>query len=94
MRGSEQSHPKEKEKEEGKGVISGGFQIAEDRREAKTKGERERYLQLMAAFQRRGPRDKKDFINEQCIKLEEKYRRGKNRDLLIKIGNIKGEFWL
>ena len=40
MRGSEQSHPKEKVKQEGKGVISGGFQIAEERKEAKTKGER------------------------------------------------------
>ena len=47
----------------------------------------------MAAFQRRGSGDKKAFINEQCIKLEENYRRRKNRYLFMKIGNIKREFW-
>ena len=47
----------------------------------------------MAAIQRRGPGDKKAFINEQCIKLEATYRRRKNRDLFMKIGNIKGAFW-
>ena len=74
-------------------IISGCFKIAEERREAKTKGERERYLQLMAPIQRRGSGDKKAFINEQCIKLEENYRRRKNRYLFMKIGNIKREFW-
>ena len=57
------------------------------------KGEREKYIQLRAALQTRGPRDRKAFINQQCIKLEEKNRRRKNRDLFMKIGNIKGIFW-
>ena len=47
----------------------------------------------MAPIQRRGSGDKKAFINEQCIKLEENNRRRKNRDLFVKTGNIKGEFW-
>ena len=46
------------------------LQIAEERREVKSKGERERYIQLNAEFQRIAPRDKKAFLNEQCIKLE------------------------
>jgi len=64
------------------------LQIAEER-EAKSKGKRERYIQLNAEFQRR---DKKAFFNEQRIKLEENSRRGKTRDLFRKIGNIKGTF--
>ena len=58
----------------------------------KSKGERERYNQLNAEFQRAARRDKKDFFNEECIKLEENNRRGKTRDLFRKIGNIKGIF--
>ena len=54
--GSEQSHAKEKEKQEGKEAISGGFKIGEERREAKTKGERKRYIQLNAAFHRKTER--------------------------------------
>ena len=50
------------------------------------------YIQLRAVFQTRGPRDRKAFINEQCLKLEENNRRRKNRDLFVKIGNIKGAF--
>ena len=48
------------------------LQIAEERRETKSKGERERYSQLNTEFQRIVRRDKKAFFNEQCIKLEEK----------------------
>ena len=58
----------------------------------KSKGERERYIQLNTEFQRTARRDKKTFFNEQCIKLEENNRRGKTRDLFRKIGNIKGAF--
>ena len=68
------------------------LQIAEERREVKSKGERESYIQLIAEFQRTAQRDKKAFFNEQCIKLEENNRKGKTRDLLRKIGDINGLF--
>ena len=55
-------------------------------------GERERYTQLNADFQRTAWRDKKAFFSEQCIKLEEDNRRGKTRDLFRKTGDIKGTF--
>ena len=64
----------------------------EERREVKSKGEKERYLQLNVEFQRIARRDKKAFFNEQCIKLKENNRRGKTRDLFWKIGHIKGTF--
>ena len=58
----------------------------------KSKGERERYTQLNAKFQRIARRDKKAFFNEQCEEIEENNRRGKTRDLFRKIGAIKGAF--
>ena len=61
------------------------LQIAEERREAKGRGERERYNQLNAMFQRTARRGKKAFFNEQCKKIEENNRMGKARDLLKKI---------
>ena len=61
--GSDQNHPKEKEMQEGKVVVWGGLQTAEERREVKGKGERERYTQLNAEFPRIGRRDKKAFLN-------------------------------
>ena len=57
-----------------------------------SKGERERYIQLNAEFQRIDRRDKKAFFNEQCLIIEEHNKRGKTRDLFRKIGNIKGAF--
>ena len=57
------------------------LQIAEKRREAKGKGERERYTQLNAEFQRIARRDKKAFLSEQCKEIEESNRVGKARDL-------------
>ena len=63
-----------------------------ERIEVKSKGERERYIQLNSDFQRTAQRDKKAFFNEQCVKLEGHNRRGKPRDLFRKIGNIKGAF--
>ena len=56
----------------------------------KSKGERERNIQLNADFQRTAQRDKKVFFNEQSIKLEENNRRGKIEDLFRKTGDIKG----
>ena len=67
--------------------------IAEKRREAKGKGERERYTQLNEEFQRIGRRDKKAFLSGHCKEIEENYRMGKTRDLFKKIGNIKGTHW-
>ena len=58
----------------------------------KSKGERERYIQLNAEFQRTARRDKKAFFNEQCLIMEENNKRGNTRDLFRKIGNIKGAF--
>ena len=58
----------------------------------KSKGERERYIQLNAEFQRIAGRDKKAFCNEWCL-IKENNKRGKSRDLFRKIGNIKGTFY-
>ena len=70
------------------------LQKTEERRDAKSKGEREWYIQLNAEFQKIPRRDKKAFFNEQCLKIEENNRRGKTRYLFRKIGNIKGTFHL
>ena len=67
------------------------LQIAEKRREVKGKGEKERYTQLNAEFQRIARREKA-FFNEQCKEIEENNRMGKTRDLFKKIGDIKGSF--
>ena len=67
------------------------LQIAEKRREAKGKGEKERYTHLNAEFQRIARRDKKAFLSDQCKEIEENNRMGKTRDLFKKIryqGNI------
>ena len=68
------------------------LQIAEKRREAKDKGEKESYSHLNAQFQRIPRRDKKDFLSDQCKEIEEKKRMGKTRDLLKKIRDTKGTF--
>ena len=60
------------------------------RREAKSKGEKERYKHLNAEFQRIATRDKKVFLSDQCKKIEENIRMGKARDLLKKIRDTKG----
>ena len=67
-------------------------QIAEERREAKGKGEKERYTHLNAEFQRIAKRDKKAFLSDQCKEIEEKNRMGKTRDLFKKIRDTKGTF--
>ena len=68
------------------------MQIAEKRREAKGKGETERYTHLNAEFQRKARRDKKAFLSEQCKEIEEINGMGKTRDLFKKIRDAKGIF--
>ena len=68
------------------------LQIAEKRREAKGKGEKERYKHLSAEFQRIARRDKKAYLSDQCKEIEENNRMGKTRDLLKKIRDTKGTF--
>ena len=62
------------------------------RREAKSKGEKERYTCLNAEFQRIARRDKKAFFSDQCEEIEENNRMGKTRDLFKKIRDTKGTF--
>ena len=69
-----------------------GLKIAEKRREAKGKGEKERYTHLSAEFHRIARRDKKAFLSDQCKEIEENNRMGKTRDLFKKIRDIKGIF--
>ena len=68
------------------------LQIAERRREAKGKGEKERDIHLNAEFQRIARRDKKAFLSDQCKEIEENNRMGKTRDLFKKIRDTKGTF--
>ena len=68
------------------------LQIAVKRREAKSKGEKERYTHLNAEFQRIARRDMKAFLSNQCKEIEENNRMGKTRDLFKKIRDTKGIF--
>ena len=68
------------------------LQIAVKGREAKSKGEKERYKHLNAGFQRIARRDKKAFLSDQCKDIEENNRMGKTRDLFKKIRDTKGTF--
>ena len=68
------------------------LQIAEKRREAKAKGEKERYTHLNAEFQRIARRDKKAFLSDQCKEIEENNTMGKTRDLFKKIRDTEGTF--
>ena len=68
------------------------LQIAAKRREAKGKGEKERYTYLNAEFQRIAWRDKKALLCDQCKEIEENKRMEKTRDLFKKIRNTKGIF--
>ena len=63
-----------------------------EKREAKVKGEKERYTHLNAEFQRIPRRDKKAFLGDQCKEIEENSRMGKTRDLFKKIRDTKGTF--
>ena len=64
-----------------------------DRREAKGKGVKERYIHLNGEFQRIARRDKKDFLGDQCKEIEENNRLGKIRDIFKKITDAKGTFY-
>ena len=68
------------------------LQIAKERREAKGRTERERYIQLNAEFQRTARRNKKVVLNEQCKDIEENNRMGKTRELFKKTEDTKGAF--
>ena len=68
------------------------LQIPVKRREAKSKGEKERYKHLNAEFPRIARRDKNAFFSDQCKEIEEKNRMGKTRDLFKKIRDTKGTF--
>ena len=63
-----------------------------ERRETKSKGEKERYTHLNAEFQRRARRDKKAFISDHCKEIEEGNRMGKTRDVFKKIRDIREHF--
>ena len=73
-------------------VVEEILQIAKKRREDKGKGKRERYTHLNAGFQGIAWRDKKASLGDQCKEIQEKYRRGKTRDLFKEIRYTKGTF--
>ena len=84
----------EKKCEKAKWLSEEALKIAVKRREAKSKGEKERYKHLNAEFQRIARRDKKSliFLSKQCKEIEENNRMGKTRDLFKKIRDTKGTF--
>ena len=84
--------PKKKKCKKAKWLSEEALQIAVKTREAKTKGEKERYKHLNAEFQRISRRDKKAFLSDQCKEIEEKNRMGNTRDLFKKIRDTKGTF--
>ena len=81
--------PKKKKCKEAKWLSEEVLQTAEKRREAKGKGEKERYIHLNAEFQRIARRDKKVFLSGQCKEIEGKNRMGKTRDLFKEIRDTK-----
>ena len=82
----------EKKCKKAKWLSGEALQVAVKRREAKSKGEKERYEHLNAEFQRIARRDKKAFLSDQCKEIEENNRMGKTRDLFKKIRDTKGTF--
>ena len=82
----------EKKCKKAKSLSEEGLQIAVKRREAKSKGEKERYKHPNAEFQRIARKDKKAFLSNQCKEIEENNRMGKTRDLFKKIRDTKGTF--
>ena len=73
-------------------AVWGGLTNSRERREAKSKGEKERYKHLNTEFQRIARREKRAFLSNQCKEIEENNRMGKNRDLFKKIRDTKGTF--
>ena len=84
--------PKKKKCKKAKWLSEEALQIAVKRREAKGKGEKERYTHLNAEFQRTARRAKKAFFSDQCKEIGENNRMGKTRDLFKKIRDTKGTF--
>ena len=78
--------------QKGKMVVWGGLTNSWEKKEAKGKGEKERYTHLNVAFQRIASRDKKAFLSDQCKEIEENNRIGKTRDLIKKIWDTKETF--
>ena len=83
---------KKKKCKKAKWLSEEALQIAEKRRDAKGKGEKERYNHFNADFQRIARRDKKAFLSDQCKEIEENNRMGKTRRLFKKISDTKGTF--
>ena len=84
--------PKRKKCKRAKWLSDETLQIAEKRREAKGKGEKERYTHLNDKFQRIARREKKAFLSDQCKEIEENNRKGKTSILFKKIRDTKGKF--
>ena len=84
--------PRKRNAKKAKWLSEEALQIAVKRREAKSKGEKERYSHLNAEFQRIARRDKKALLSDQCKEIEENNRIGKTRDLFKKIRDTKGTF--
>ena len=84
--------PMEKKCKKAKWLSGETLQIAVQRREVKSKGEKERYKHLNAEFQRIARREKKAFLSDQCKEIEDKNRMEKTRDLFKKIRDTKGTF--
>ena len=83
---------KKKKCKKAKWLSEEALQIAEKRREVKSKREKERFTHLNAEFQRIARRDKKAFLIDQCKEIEENNKMGKTRDLFKKIRDTKGTF--
>ena len=80
---------KKKKCKKAKWLSEEALKIAEKRREAKSKGVKERYTHLNAEFQRRARSEKKTILSDQCKEIEENNRMAKTRDLLKKIRDTK-----
>ena len=85
--------PQKKNEKKAKWLSGETLQIAVKRREAKSKGQKERYKHLSAEFQRIERRKKKAFFSDQCKEIKENNRMGKTRDLFKKIRDTKGTFY-
>ena len=84
--------PKKRKCKNAKWLSGVALQVAEKRREVKSKREKERYTHLNAEFQRIAKRDKKAFVSDHCKEIEENNRIEKTRHLFKKIRDIKGTF--
>ena len=84
--------PRKRNAKKAKWLSKEALQIAEKRKEAKSKGKKERCIHLNAEFQRIARRNKKAFFSDQCKEIKENNRMGKTRDLFKKIRDTKGTF--